>query len=77
MVALRKAQNLSVWYLAQLARDAPMNDALLILDDAYLQTLVLWLDKDLMAVQAVKSLGCVLSGYWSPLRPIALPEGLE
>ena len=62
MVARGQAKWLGIGNLAQFARYTRVDDALLILEDTYLEALILWLEEDLMPVKAVECLSCILTG---------------
>lgn len=61
-VFLRETKDFGIGDLAHLARDVPMDDALLVFEDTDLQALVLWTEQNLMTMEAVERLGRVLAG---------------
>ncbi len=63
MVARGEAKRFGVGHLAQLARNQRVDDALLVLQDANLETLVLGLQDDLVPVKAIERLSRILAGW--------------
>lgn len=62
-VTLSKTEGLGIRDLTELASNVRVDNALLVFDDTDLQALILRLEDDLVTVQAVEGLSCVLAGY--------------
>ena len=63
MIPLRQPHRFGIWYSRELICSLSLDDLLLTLDDANLQTRILGTEKNFVAVQTEERFSSILAGY--------------